>query len=71
VRFETVQLVLALSALEDWYITGLNIKSAFLYSKLDKEIFMEQPKRFKIRGKEQKVLHLQRAIYKLKQATLA
>ena len=69
-RFETVWLVLALSTLEDWYITGLDVKST-LYSKLDKEIFMEQPEEFKIRGKEYKVLCLQRAIYELKQAILA
>jgi len=32
---------------------------------------MEQPEEFKIRGKEYKVLCLQRAIYELKQAILA
>ena len=32
---------------------------------------MEQPKGFKIHGQEQKVLHLCRAIYSLKQAALA
>ena len=43
VRFETVQLMLALTALEDWYITGLDVRSAYLYGKLDEEIYMEQP----------------------------
>ena len=38
VRFETVRLMLALSALEDWYIEALDVKTAFLYEKLDEEI---------------------------------
>ena len=35
--------MLALAALEDWYITSLDVHSAYLYGKLDKEIYMEQP----------------------------
>ena len=34
--------MLALTALEDWYITGLDVHSAYLYGKLDEEIYMEQ-----------------------------
>jgi len=71
VRFETVRLILALSALENWYITGLDVKSTFLYGKLDEEIYIEQPEGFKIKGLEHKVLCLHRAIYGLKQAALA
>jgi len=32
---------------------------------------MEQPEGLKVKGQEGKVLHLKRAIYRLKQATLA
>jgi len=46
-------------------------KSAFLYGQFDEEIYMEQPKGFKIHGQERKVLRLPRAIYGLKQAALA
>ena len=46
VRFETVCLILALAALEGWSITGLDIKSAYLYSTLDEETYMEQPEGF-------------------------
>ena len=38
--------MLALAALEDWYITGLDVCSAYLYGKLDEEIYMEQPEGF-------------------------
>jgi hypothetical protein len=71
VRFETVRMMLALAALEDWYITGLDVKTAFLYGELDEELYMEQPEGFKAKGQEHKVLRLLRAIYGLKQAALA
>ena len=58
VWYESVCLLLAAAALEGWHIERLNIKSAFLYRQLDKEIYIEQPKGFKIHGQEWKVLHL-------------
>ena len=70
-HFETVQLLLGLAALEDWYIFRLNIKSTYLYGELDEEIYMEQLEGFKIPGQENKVLHLQHALYGLKQLRLA
>ena len=70
-RFETVRLMLALATLENWYITGLNVRSAYLYGKLDEEIYMEQPEGFAAPGQECKVLHLWCALYGLKQASLA
>ena len=71
VWYESVCLLLVAAALEGWHIEGLDVKSAFLYGQLDEEIYIEQPKGFKIHGQEQKVLCLRRAIYGLKQAALA
>ena len=71
VRFETVRLMLALSSLEDWHIEVLDVKTAFLYGKLDKEIYMHQPEGFKLKGQENKVLRLHHALYGLKQAALS
>ena len=65
-HFETVRLMLALAALENWYITGLDVWSVYLYGKLDEEIYMEQPEGFAAPGQEHKVLHLWRALYGLK-----
>ena len=58
VQYKSVHVLLVVAALEQWYIEGLNIKSAFLYRHLDEEIYMEQPKGFKIHGQERKVLCL-------------
>jgi Reverse transcriptase (RNA-dependent DNA polymerase) len=71
VRFESVQLILALSALEDYYCVGVDVHNAYLYGKLDEEIYMRQPEGFKVRGQENKVIRLQCALYGLKQAGLA
>ena len=46
VRYETVRVLLALAALEDWELEALDVKTAFLYGKLDEEIYMEQPEGF-------------------------
>jgi hypothetical protein len=73
VRFETVRLILALAALKNWVAYGLNFRNAYLYGKLDEEIYMEQPEGFTAPGttKEHYVLRLLRALYGLKQAGLA
>jgi len=71
VWFETVQMMLVLAALRNWHISELDIKTAFLYGDLDEELYMEQPKGFKIPGQQNKVMHLRKAIYGLKQAALA
>jgi len=71
VRFETVRLILALAALEGWFLSGLDVRNAYLYGELEEEIYMEQPEGFHARGKERHVLRLRRALYGLKQAGLA
>jgi len=70
-RFESLRLLLALAALEDWEVHQLDVKSAFLNGVLDKEIYMEQPQGFITTGKETQVCHLKKAIYGLKQASCA
>lgn len=70
-RFESLRLLLALAALEDWEIHQLDVKSAFLNGVLEEEIYMEQPQGFITAGKETKVCRLLKAIYGLKQASRA
>jgi hypothetical protein len=66
-----VRLLLALSALEDWEIEALDVKTAFLYGNLDEELYMEQPEGFIVKGQERKVYRLKKALYGLKQAAIA
>ena len=42
-RFESLRLLLALAMLNDWEIHQMDIKSVFLNSTLDEEIYIEQP----------------------------
>jgi hypothetical protein len=56
VRYKTVWLILVLSALENWHMSSVDVKTAFLYGELDEELYMEQPEGFKIPRKEHLVL---------------
>ena len=41
VRFESERIVFALAALHGWYMTGVDVRMAYLYGKLDVEIYMQ------------------------------
>ena len=69
-RYKSVHLIVALAALQQWHMSSVDVKTAFLYGELDEELFMEQPEGFKCKGHEHKVFHLKRALYGLKQAAL-
>jgi Reverse transcriptase (RNA-dependent DNA polymerase) len=71
VWFESMREIFALTALNGWYMTGVDVHTAYLYSKLDEEIYMCQPEGFITKGQENKVICLQWALYVLKQAGLA
>ncbi|GLB43947.1 putative mitochondrial protein [Lyophyllum shimeji] len=71
VRYETVRLMFATAALENWCFLALDVVSAFLYGKLDEEIYMQLPEGFMQKGQERKVLRLKRSLYGLKQAALS
>jgi Reverse transcriptase (RNA-dependent DNA polymerase) len=68
-RFESMRVIFALTALNGWYMMGVDVRTAYLYDKLDEEIYMHQPEGFIATGQENKVICLQRALYGLKQAS--
>jgi len=70
VQYESVHFMIALAAQQQWHMTSVDMKTAFLYGELDEELFMEQPEGFAIRGQEHKVFCLKCALYGLKQAAL-
>lgn len=69
-RLESLRLVLALAAKNNWEIHQIDFKNAYLNGDLDETIYMRQPPGFKVRGREDWVRKLLQALYGLKQAGL-
>ena len=67
-RYESIRYILAHTALLDWEIEAMDVKTAFLYGELKEEIYMEHPEGFVVKGQEKKVCKLVKSIYGLKQA---
>ena len=70
-RFETVRVLLALSAHLNWPVYQFDVKSAFLNGELEEEVYVQQPEGFVVRDNEDKVYRLKKALYGLKQAPRA
>ena len=68
VRFASICLILAIVARMDLELHQMDIKTAFLNGNLDKEIYMDQPLGFELKGHKRKACKLKRSIYSLKQA---
>ncbi|KAL0281809.1 UNVERIFIED_CONTAM: hypothetical protein Sradi_7284800 [Sesamum radiatum] len=66
---KSIRILLAIAAWYDYEIWQMDVKMAFLNGFIDEEIFMDQPEGFTAVGEEQKICHLQRSIYGLKQAS--
>lgn len=61
--------VLAISVKMGYHRKTLEVKNAFLNAKLEEEIYINQPDGFQIKGKEDCVYRLWRALYGLKQSS--
>jgi hypothetical protein len=57
-RIATIKVLLVLAAFFGLHIHQMDVKTAFLYGELEKEIYMEQPDCFVIPGEENKVCRL-------------
>ena len=67
VRFDSLRLLLALAAQNNWDVVQVDVRSAFLHGKLDRDIYIEIPDGFK---ESNMVYKLQKCIYGLKQSPL-
>ncbi|KAJ9560716.1 hypothetical protein OSB04_005876 [Centaurea solstitialis] len=68
VKMGSIRVILGLAASLDLEVEQMDVKTAFLHGDLDKEIYMEQPEGFQVKGKEDYVCRLQKSLYGLKQA---
>ncbi|KAL0289143.1 UNVERIFIED_CONTAM: Retrovirus-related Pol polyprotein from transposon TNT 1-94 [Sesamum radiatum] len=66
---KSIRILLAIAAWYDYEIWQMDVKTAFVNGFVEEEIFMDQPEGFTAVGEEQKVCHLQRSIYGLKQTS--
>nr|GEV15330.1 vinorine synthase-like [Tanacetum cinerariifolium] len=67
VRHTSIRVLLSIVALQDLELEQLDVKTAFLHSHLEEEIYVEQPEGFKVPGKEDHVCRLKKSLYGLKQ----
>jgi hypothetical protein len=68
-KFQSIRILLALAAQNNWHIHQMDVNSAFLYGDLEEELYMEQPEGFVEPGMEDMVCLLLKALYGLKQVS--
>jgi hypothetical protein len=62
------KLLFTLTAVYDLKIEQIDVKIAFLYNKIDADIYMEQPEGFCSKKRPDQVYKLKKVLYGLKQA---
>ena len=65
VKHSSIRALLAILAMEDLELHQLDVKTTFLHGELEEEIYMRQPKGFKVKGKESHVCRLKKSLYGL------
>lgn len=70
-RMETVRLLLALAAKNEWEVHHMDVKSAFLNGDLQEEVYVSQPEGYVKENQERKVYKLLKALYGLRLAPRA
>ena len=68
VRYDSIRALLAVAPVKNLEIMKFDVKTAFLYGDIDREIYLEQPEGFKNKEKPNLVFKLLRSLYGLKQA---
>lgn len=67
-KLESLKVLLATVAQEDWELHQVDVKTAYLYGELEETIYMQQPEGYIQEGDEDKVCHLLKGLYGLKQS---
>ena len=64
----TIQVVLAMAAIQDLHLHSIDISHAYLNGKMNCDVYMEQPEGFAVGDPRQMVCLLKKSIYGTKQA---
>ncbi|GJW44972.1 putative ribonuclease H-like domain-containing protein [Tanacetum coccineum] len=70
-RIEAIRLFLAYASFKDFVVSQMDVKSAFLYGKIEEEVYVRQPLRFEDPEFPDKVYKVEKALYVLHQAPRA
>jgi hypothetical protein len=70
-RLDTIRMVLAIATQHNWKVYQMDVKSTFLNGYLEEEVYVQQPPRYEVKGKEDKVYMLKKTLYGLKEAPRA
>nr|GEX83528.1 ribonuclease H-like domain, reverse transcriptase, RNA-dependent DNA polymerase [Tanacetum cinerariifolium] len=70
-RMESIRLLLAIAANNNWEVHHLDVKYAFLHGDLKEEVYVTQPEGFIKTQDQEKVYRLIKALYGLRQALRA
>ncbi|GJY01728.1 putative ribonuclease H-like domain-containing protein, partial [Tanacetum coccineum] len=70
-RIEAIRLFLAYASFKDFVVYQMDVKSAFLYGKIEEEVYVYQPPRFKDLDFPDRVYKVEKALYGLHQAPRA
>ncbi|GKA73467.1 putative ribonuclease H-like domain-containing protein [Tanacetum coccineum] len=71
VRIEAIRLFLACASFKDFVVYQLDVKSAFLYSKIEEEVYVCQPSGFEDPDFPNRVYKVEKTLYKSHQAPRA
>lgn len=66
-KLPSFRIILAIAGRNGWPVETFDFNSAYLNSKLDEEVYLEQPPGFEFRNRRKYVLRLKKALYGLKQ----
>lgn len=70
-RIRSVRLILVVAAHRGWEVHHMDVKSVFLNSNLNEEVYISQPPGFIAKNHEEGVYRLEKALYSLRQAPRA
>ncbi|GKF23068.1 retrovirus-related pol polyprotein from transposon TNT 1-94, partial [Tanacetum coccineum] len=70
-RIEAIRLFLAYALFKDFVVYHMDVKSAFLYGKIEKEVYVCQPLRFEDPDFLDRVYKVEKVLYGLYQAPIA